>query len=67
MENVSELSEKIAAGKPVEYPIPGKKPEIKPSVVPEHPPMPGEKPEVVPKEEPFESPPPEMPQPEQGQ
>jgi hypothetical protein len=66
MQNTSDLSKKGTQDKPVELPVPGVQPEIKPLVDPEDPILPHEDPDIIPWENPFESPPSEIPPPGEG-
>lgn len=60
------MPKKIVPGQPVEYPSPGKHPEIQEPVDPEEPIIPEEDPDIIPDEDPFENPPYEVPPPAEG-
>lgn len=52
--------------RPLEIPVPEKKPEIPVPADPEEPLIPVEDPEIIPDEDPFENPPYEVPEPGEG-
>jgi hypothetical protein len=60
------MAKKTKKDKPLEAPLPGKQPEIKPPADPEEPLVPEEDPDIIPDEEPEENPPYEIPPPGEG-